>query len=88
MVRIGTAGRIAQVPLSAVWHCSCASVRLVAPRLFLERNDAQIAALEMAALLLAIGTWGKELRGRRIVLFSDNTVAQCCFQRGAAKAST
>ena len=39
----------------------------------------------MAALLLAFGTWGTELRGRRVRLFSDNTVAECCFRRGSAK---
>ena len=49
------------------------------------RNDQQIAALEMLAQCVALSTWAHALAGRRVVFFSDNSVAECTFRKGAAK---
>ena len=39
----------------------------------------------MLASALAISTWADELQGRRVRLFSDNTVAEWSFRKGSAK---
>lgn len=39
----------------------------------------------MLASALAISTWQKELRGRKVRLFSDNTIAEWSFRKGSAK---
>ena len=49
------------------------------------RKDQQIAALEMLAQCAALPTWARALTGRRVVFFSDNSVAECTFRKGAAK---
>ena len=49
------------------------------------RSDHQIAALEMLAQCVALSTWAHALAGRRVVFFSDNSVAECTFRKGAAK---
>ena len=56
-----------------------------ARRQFQTRSDNQIAGLEMIASALAVSTWEKELKGRKVRLFSDNTIAEWSFRKGSAK---
>jgi hypothetical protein len=51
-----------------------------------KRNDKQIMSLEIAAILLALTTFTNELRGRTVVLYSDNVGAEKTSTKGSAKA--
>ena len=42
----------------------------------LARRDSQIVALEAIAIALGLSTFSEELRGRKVVLYSDNTGAE------------
>ena len=55
-------------------------------RLFRERNDAQIAGLEILAIAVGLSTFADALRGRKVRIFSDNVVAEGALRRGAARA--
>ena len=43
---------------------------------FVARDDNQIASLEMLAITVGLSTFAPELANRRVVAFSDNTVAE------------
>ena len=72
-------------PLGAVeWFRSKVSksvISLLNPRL------TNINALELLAMIVAVRVWDGRLRGRRLVLFVDNTVALACGRKGASRAS-
>ena len=53
---------------------------------FIAREDGQIAGLEILAVALGLSTWADRLRGRDVVIYSDNTVAEFCLKKGSAKA--
>jgi len=53
---------------------------------FLRRNDAQICGLEMLAIALGLSSFADELRGRNVVIYSDNKGAEAATRNGIAKA--
>ena len=52
---------------------------------FVKRNDNQITSLEILAIMVALSTFADELRGRCVVLYSDNKGAEGATSRGSAK---
>ena len=52
---------------------------------FERRSDNQIMALEMLSIALGISSFSDILKGRRIVIWSDNTGAQAATSTGRAK---
>ena len=53
---------------------------------FQARDDGQIAGLEILAVAVGLSTWADRLRGRDVVIYSDNAVAEFCLKKGSAKA--
>ena len=51
------------------------------------RGDKQITSLEIIAILLSLMTFGELIRGRKVVLYSDNKGAEGSTTKGSAKAS-
>ncbi len=51
-----------------------------------QRGDNQILSLEILAIMIALSTFGDDLRGRNVVLYSDNKGAECATRKGDAKA--
>ena len=51
------------------------------------RNDKQIMSLEMYAILVGIATFCHLIKGRRVVVWSDNTGAEHATRRGSCTAS-
>jgi hypothetical protein len=49
------------------------------------RNDDQIMGLEMMAAMLAIQTFPKQLRGKRVHIWIDNTAGQGAYNKGASR---
>ena len=45
---------------------------------FGQRADKQITSLEMVALALGLSTFADSLRGRKVVLYTDNKGAEAC----------
>jgi hypothetical protein len=52
---------------------------------FQKRKDAQICGLEMLAIALGLSSFAEELRGRNVVIFSDNKGAEAAARKGTAK---
>ena len=50
-----------------------------------DRKDQQIMGLELLSVALALSTFERLCVGRRVVIYSDNRGAECCFRNGAAK---
>ena len=50
------------------------------------RGDNQILSLEILAIMVALSTFGDDLSGRNVVLYSDNVGAECATRKGDAKA--
>ena len=48
------------------------------------REDAQIMALELMAILVALRTFGPQLRGQTVRVWSDNVGAECTLRAGTA----
>ena len=61
------------MPSNAVMEC------------FQKRHDSQICGLEMLAIALGLSTFAAELRGRSVVVFSDNKGAEAATRKGTAK---
>ena len=55
-------------------------------RLFRERNDAQIAGLEILVIAVGLSTFAEALRGCEVRIFSDSVLADGALRRGAARA--
>ena len=53
---------------------------------FDERNDGQIIALELLAILFGLGTFEGTLRGAYVRIWTDNHVAESNLMKGASKA--
>ena len=53
---------------------------------FWERSDNQITTLEILAIAVGLSSFGHMLRGRRVVIFSDNRGAEGSVVKGASKA--
>jgi len=51
----------------------------------LERDDNQIAVLEMAAIVLALWTLEEFIAGTAVSMFSDNTVALAALTKGSSR---
>ena len=51
------------------------------------RGDKQITSLEIIAILLSVATFAVALKGRRVVLYSDNTGAEHATDKGSANAA-
>ena len=66
-------------------YCDCAPPDDLVGR-FQVRDDGQIAGLEILAVAVGLSTWADRLRGRDVVIYSDNTVAEFCLKKGSAKA--
>ncbi len=47
---------------------------------FGQRADKQITSLEMVALALGLSTFADSLRGRKVVLYTDNKGAEACSE--------
>ena len=43
-----------------------------------ERRDNQIMSLEIMAIAVGLSTFAEELKGRKVVVYSDNTGAEVC----------
>ena len=50
------------------------------------RSDNQIMSLETMAISVGLATFAEELRGRKVLVFSDNTGAEAAARRGSAQA--
>lgn len=50
------------------------------------RGDNQIMSLETMAISVGLATFAEELRGRKVLVFSDNTGAEAATRRGSAQA--
>ena len=46
---------------------------------FRQRADNQIMSLEMLAISVGLATFAAELRGRKVIVYSDNTGAEVCW---------
>lgn len=53
---------------------------------FFDRKDSQIMGLELLAIALGLSTFAKQLRGRRVVVWSDNSGAEKALGKGTARA--
>jgi hypothetical protein len=49
---------------------------------FRKRDDGQITSLEILAIALGVSTFGDEIAGRRLIVFSDNKGAESATQKG------
>jgi len=54
---------------------------------FKSRADNQIMTLEILAIAVGRSTFADELRGRKVLVFSDNTGAEAASRRGSTKCS-
>jgi len=52
---------------------------------FEKRADNQIMTLEILAIAVGLSTFAKELQGRKVIVFSDNTGAEAASVKGSAK---
>ena len=53
--------------------------------IFTRREDNQIAGLELLAIALGLSTFGEVLAGRRVCVWSDNTVSEHGTRKGSAR---
>lgn len=53
---------------------------------FCKRRDKQITTLEIVAIMIGLSTFASLLRGRRVILYSDNSGAEKSTVKGAARA--
>ena len=53
---------------------------------FQKRGDNQIMSLELLALVVGLSTFTEELKGRKVVLWSDNSGAESASRKGSASA--
>jgi len=53
---------------------------------FQKRADSQICGLEMLAIALGLSVFANELKGRKVIMFSDNKGAEGATRKGTAKA--
>ena len=67
-----------------VWYVDCQPPTSITGR-WCARRDQQIMGLELLSFALALPTFEKLCRGRRVVLYGDNRGAECCFRSGTAK---
>ena len=51
---------------------------------FRKRADNQIMSLEILAIVVGLSTFTEELRGRKVILWSDNTGAESAARKGSA----
>ena len=51
-----------------------------------DRKDNQIMSLETMAISVGLASFAEELRGRKVLVFSDNTGAEAAARRGSAHA--
>jgi hypothetical protein len=52
---------------------------------FERKADNQIMTLEILAISVGLSTFADELRGRKVIVFSDNTGAEAASRKGSAK---
>ena len=50
---------------------------------FKKRGDKQITSLEIVSIALGISSFAHLIRGRRLVIWSDNKGAECATRKGA-----
>ena len=53
---------------------------------FSARNDRQITTLEILSISIGLSTFQSELKGRKVVVWSDNKGAEGTTRKGTAKA--
>ena len=51
---------------------------------FMRRGDNQITSLEILSIALGISTFAKEIEGRNLIIWSDNTGAESATRKGVA----
>ena len=85
---------------AVLFACRCSAVLFIDGRIFytdgepakaimdqfLKRDDNQITTLEILAIAVGLSSFGHMLRGRRVVIFSDNRGAEGSVIKGASKA--
>ena len=49
---------------------------------FMKRGDNQITSLEILSIALGISTFAKEIAGRNLIIWSDNTGAESATRKG------
>lgn len=54
---------------------------------FMARRDKQIMTLEILAIMVALSTFDEQLRGRKVIVFSDNKGAEFATGKGSSKAA-
>ena len=52
---------------------------------FKRRRDSQIMGLELLSITLGFCTFASQLKGRRVIVHSDNTGSEACVRRGSAR---
>ena len=52
---------------------------------FMKREDNQITSLEILSIALGISTFAKEIAGRNLIIWSDNTGAESATRKGSTK---
>ena len=50
----------------------------------MRRGDNQITSLEILSIALGISTFAKEIEGRNLIIWSDNTGAESATRKGVA----
>ena len=66
-----------------VWYSDCPPPPEVTA-LWTVRKDQQIMGLELLSIALGLSVFADLLRGRKVIIHSDNTGAECCTRRGSA----
>ena len=68
----------------ATYYADCEPPAAITRR-WSERNDQQIMGLELLSIALALSSFEWLCKSRKVVIYSDNTGAECCFRKAAAK---
>ena len=68
----------------ATYYADCEPPAAITRR-WSERNDQQIMGLELLSIALALSSFEWLCKSRKVVIYSDNTGAECCFRNAAAK---
>jgi hypothetical protein len=77
----------AVVEIDGVWTATVHEVQPAELDRLQSRGDNQIMALEALAIVLALASFGDVIKGRDIVIFSDNSAVEFAVKRGSAKST-
>lgn len=84
----GSPARIAAIAWidGKLYFADCAPPQQIVER-WEHRTDSQIMGLELLSIALALSTFQRQCKGRRVIVHSDNRGAECCLRKGSAKQS-